>query len=305
MTGARGLRLLTAKRGARPGALRAERSARRQRPVRGRQRPRARDRARARGRADRADLPGRRAPSRLALDASRVRAVIQTGHPVVGMDVDPATAARARRRRRRRRPVVRSSRRAASAGRIAGRRRGRRRSSTGGRSVVLIDDSALVTLDATTGEPRGKPVPVALPGVVEDLVPSPDGASAIALVGKPRARADLIGERGAARAGQASSRRHRRRLLPGRPARRVERDATGRAASGAPAPGSRSGSRSAATTDRCWPSRSTGRVDASRRGAPTRRPACGVPERAGRSRRSSGTPANCRRRRVRPAAACS
>ena len=53
---------------------------------------------------------------------------------------------------------------------------------------MLIDDSALVTLDATTGEPRGKPVPVALPGVVEDLVPSPDGASAIALVGKPRAR---------------------------------------------------------------------------------------------------------------------
>jgi len=123
---------------------------------------------------------------RLALDASRVRAVIQTGHPVVGMDVDPA---------RPRVLVVGDD----GVARLYELETGRLRWShpvegaaaaflDGGRSVVLIDDSALVTLDATTGEPRGKPVRVALPGVVEDLVPSPDGASAIALVGKPRAR---------------------------------------------------------------------------------------------------------------------
>jgi WD40 repeat protein len=56
-------------------------------------------------------------------------------------------------------------------------------------SVVVIAGSTLVELDATTGRPRGKPVSVALPGVAEELVPSADGASAIVLVGKPRARA--------------------------------------------------------------------------------------------------------------------
>jgi WD40 repeat protein len=53
----------------------------------------------------------------------------------------------------------------------------------------MIADRALVTVDAATGRPRGKPVRVSLPGVVEELVPSPDGTSAVALVGKPRARA--------------------------------------------------------------------------------------------------------------------
>ena len=100
---------------------------------------------------------------------------------------------------------------------------------------------------------------------------------------------DLIGGEGAARAGRASLRRHRHRFSR-TAARRVER--TRLDGPGLEHPHrSRSGSRSAATTDRCWPSRSTGRVYASRRAAPTRRPACGVPERAGRSRHSSGTPA--------------
>ena len=70
---------------------------------------------------------------RLALDASRVRAVIQTAHPVVGMDVDPA------------RPHVLvvgddgvarlyDSRRAASAGRTRSKARRRRSSTAAGRS---------------------------------------------------------------------------------------------------------------------------------------------------------------------------
>ena len=61
----------------------------RERALRARQRPRARDRARARGRADRADRPGGGRPAAGAR-GSRVRAVIPTGHPCVGMDVDPA-----------------------------------------------------------------------------------------------------------------------------------------------------------------------------------------------------------------------
>jgi WD40 repeat protein len=121
-----------------------------------------------------------------ALDASRERALIDTGHPVVGMDVDP------------------SGPRVLAVGddgfaRLYALDTGKQLWSrhvdggaaafvAGGRSVVTIADSALVTLDAATGKPQGKPVPVKLPGVVEDLVPSPDGASAVALVGKPRAR---------------------------------------------------------------------------------------------------------------------
>jgi len=124
---------------------------------------------------------------RLALDASRVRAVIPTGHPVVGMDVDPA------------RPRVLAvgddgvarlyrldtgallwSHRPVAGGAAA--------FLDGGRSVVLISGSRLVTLDAATGRPRGHPVPVSLAGVVDEIVPSPDGRSAIVLTGKPRAR---------------------------------------------------------------------------------------------------------------------
>ena len=128
---------------------------------------------------------------RLALDGSRVRAVIPTGHPVVGMDVDPA------------RPRVLAvgddgvarlyrldtgallwSHRPVAGGAAA--------FLEGGRSVVLISGARLVTLDAATGRPRGDPVPVSLAGVVDELVPSPDGRSAIVLTGKPRARVIAI-----------------------------------------------------------------------------------------------------------------
>jgi WD40 repeat protein len=123
---------------------------------------------------------------RQALDASRLRAVIDTGHPVVAMDVAPTT------------PRVHvvgddgvarlyalDTRKLLWSHPVDG---GAAAFVDGGRSVVAIAGSALVNLDAATGEPRGRPVPVALPGAVEDLVPSPDGTSAIALVGKPRAR---------------------------------------------------------------------------------------------------------------------
>ena len=124
---------------------------------------------------------------RQALDASRVRDVIDTGYPVVGMDLDPSGP----------RVLVVGDDGVARlyalhTGKLLWSHRvdgGAAAFVEGGRSVVAIAGRALVTLDAATGKPRGKPVPVALPGVVAELVPSPDGSSAIALVGKPRARA--------------------------------------------------------------------------------------------------------------------
>jgi WD40 repeat protein len=121
-----------------------------------------------------------------ALDASRERAMIDTSHPVVGMEVDPFGArvlavgddGVARLYGLDTGKLLWSHRVDGGAAAFVG----------GGRSVVTIADRALVTLDAATGKPRGKPIPVALGGVVEDLVPSPDGASAVVLVGKPRAR---------------------------------------------------------------------------------------------------------------------
>ena len=124
---------------------------------------------------------------RQALDASRLRGRISTGHPVVAMDVAPTTP----------RVLVVGDDHvmrlyALDTGKLLWSRRVDGAAAAfvaAGRSVVAIVDRALVTLDTVTGEPRGKPVPVALPGVVQELVPSPDGTSAIALVGKPRARA--------------------------------------------------------------------------------------------------------------------
>ena len=124
---------------------------------------------------------------RLAIDASRERGVISTGHPVVGMDVDPAGprvlavgddgVARLYR--------LDSGERVWAHRGVAG---GAAAFVDDGRSVVLISGSRIVTLDAATGRPRGDPVPVRLPGIVDELVPSPDGRSAIVLTGKPRAR---------------------------------------------------------------------------------------------------------------------
>ena len=124
---------------------------------------------------------------RESLDASRERGMIDTGQPVVGMALDPSGP----------RVVVvgddgvarlyaLDTRKLLWSHRVDG---GAATFVAGGRSVVTIVDRKLVTLNTATGKPRGEPVSVSLPGVVEELVPSPDSGSAIALVGKPRARA--------------------------------------------------------------------------------------------------------------------
>ena len=56
------------------------------------------------------------------------------------------------------------------------------------RSVHVVQDRSLVTLDAETGAPIGEPKRLRVPGAVERLVVSPDGATAIVIAGKPRAR---------------------------------------------------------------------------------------------------------------------
>ena len=124
---------------------------------------------------------------RQALDASRVRAVIRTGHPVVGMDVDPS---------RPRVLVVGDD----GVARLYALDTGRLRWShrvDGGAAAFVRDgrdvgaDRRLARSSCSMRRPAhraGRPSPVTLPGVVEELVPSPDGSSAIALVGKPRAR---------------------------------------------------------------------------------------------------------------------
>jgi WD40 repeat protein len=124
---------------------------------------------------------------RLAIDASRERGLISTGHPVVGIDVDPSGprvlavgddgVARLYR--------LDTGKRLWAYPGVAG---GAAAFVDGGRSVVLISGRRIVTLDPATGRPRGAPVPVSVPGIVDQLVPSPDGRSAIVLAGKPRAR---------------------------------------------------------------------------------------------------------------------
>ena len=158
----------------------------------------------------------------------------------------------------------------------------------GGRDVVLIADSALVTLDAETGTPRRAPVPVTLPGVVEELVPSPDGSSAIALVGKPRAR--VISLSSGAWLGRV---KHPRVVTDaafspdGRLVVSGGRDHVGRVWS--TASWSEIRIPSGGTTARCSPWPSTDRGRGSPRGAPTRRRGSGAFEQAGRTRRCSGT----------------
>jgi WD40 repeat protein len=123
-----------------------------------------------------------------ALDASRVRAAIDTGHPVVGLDLDPSGP---------RALVVGDDGRARLYDLETGNLRWSHRVDGGGaafidsgRSAVLITDSVFMTLDSVTGEPRKPAVPISLAGHVEELVPSADGSSAIVVVlGKPRARA--------------------------------------------------------------------------------------------------------------------
>ena len=195
---------------------------------------------------------------RLALDGSRVRAVIPTGHPVVGMDVDPARprvlavgddgVARLYRLDTRRAVVVASP--------VDGWG-GRVRSRAAGR----LSSSPARAWSRSTRRPAGRavtPVPVRLPVSSSELVPSPDGRSAIVLTGKPRARVDCALDRGVAGPCQASARRHRCRVLAGRPTRRVGGARPSRARLEHDGPGSEVMEPTAAgTTVRCSPSHST------------------------------------------------
>ncbi len=98
--------------------------------------------------------PTQRAETALrdSLDASRLRAVIDTGHPVLGLDLDPSAA---------RALVVGDDGIARLFDLATGDLRWSHRVdgggaafANGGRSVVLIENSSLVTLDAATGAQR-------------------------------------------------------------------------------------------------------------------------------------------------------
>ena len=121
---------------------------------------------------------------RRALDASRLRGVIDVGRPIVAMDVDRSGT---------RALVVGDDGVVRMLELPSGRRRWSRRvdgaaaAFTGnGRSVLLMTRSELRFVDAATGEPTSKPVRVALPAPTEGLVPSPDGSSVVAVLDKPR-----------------------------------------------------------------------------------------------------------------------
>jgi hypothetical protein len=124
---------------------------------------------------------------RRALDESRVRRVIDTGSPILKMDLDPAGSHAL---------AVSEDGEAAVYDLESGEQQwaasvdgAAAAFADGGRSVLLVADSMLTRLGVSTGAPTAAPVRVRLPGVLEEVVPSPDGRSAIALVGKPRAPA--------------------------------------------------------------------------------------------------------------------
>jgi WD40 repeat protein len=123
---------------------------------------------------------------RQSLKDSRERAIVDVGHPLIGLDLDRSGT----------RALV------VDAGHVArlidlrtGAERWSRRVdgaaaafAPDGRTVHVIARRSLVRLDARTGKAFGKPVRLAVPGEVELIAPSPDGAAAIVIAGKPRAR---------------------------------------------------------------------------------------------------------------------
>ena len=161
-----------ARRAIRRGSRRAASSSRARSP---RMTPiRSSARARAGGRPGRPD-GARRGRASSTCDARAHRAVSTSGHPVVGwISIRRGPRARRRRRRSRRaslRPCdrrLRWSRRVDGAGAAF----------TNGRAVVSCS-STTVARDARRERRArnvGEPVPLALPGRVERLVPSPDGS---------------------------------------------------------------------------------------------------------------------------------
>src|SRR5688572_9637528 len=124
---------------------------------------------------------------RRTLAASRERAVFDVGHPLVGLDVDPSGAhalvvgadgvARLLELRSGREAWSRPVDGAAAA------------FSADGRAALVVSRRSILRLDLRAGDPVGEPVPLAVQGSVERLVPSGDGTSAIVIAGKPRAQA--------------------------------------------------------------------------------------------------------------------
>ena len=281
----RRLCVLPAQRGARAGALGAERPARRERARRARQRPRARHRPCARRRPDRADASrgGRPPPGagcltrpRRHLDrASRGR----DGRRSVG------TACACRRRRPRRARLRPRDRRAPL---VASRGRGRRRVPRTWTPSSWSSDVEAPTLDAATGRQRGETGRLALPGAWKSSFRARTAASAIVVAGKPRARAiDLAS---GARLGRV---KHLRAVTdaafaPAGDSLRAA-DATARGASGARDPGARLGCLSRGHGARCSVSRSTGSAPGSPPGVPIRPGVSGGHGQDGCSPRCSGT----------------
>ena len=132
---------------------------------------------------------------RQALAASRERAVIDVGHPLVGLELDRSGS----------RALVVD---AGHVARLIDLHTGDEVWShrvDGAAAVFAPDEStvhvvvgrSLVVLDADTGKAVGEPVRLSVPGDVERLVVSPQGTSAIVVAGKPRARVVVL-ETGAA-----------------------------------------------------------------------------------------------------------
>ena len=247
-----GIRVLTAQRSARPGTRRPERPTRRERALRARDRPGARHRARARGSTARSDAPCRgRAPR--SLDASRAAgdhrhrpSGRRDGCRPVGLAPSSSVTTAS--------PGCTTSRRARRGGHTAWTAplpRSRRRPIGAARRRLVAR-----RVDAETGDQAGSQCPSSLPGTVEELVPSPDGRSAIARPGSRAARVVALATGEPDRSRQALARASRTpRSRHGSP-RREQRASTGRRGSGIPDVAG-DGRRSSATTARCSRSRST------------------------------------------------
>ena len=183
---ARRLRVLPAQRRARSSACREGRPAGRQRSVAAGERSGARAGARESRRRAVDPTPQAEDALRDALAASRERAIVDVGHPLVSLELD-RTGSRAL--------VVGAD----SVARLIDLRGGDEAWShpvdgtaaafaPDDRSVHVVHDRSLAALDAETGAPIGEPKRLRVPGAVERLVVSPDGATAIVIAGKPRAR---------------------------------------------------------------------------------------------------------------------
>jgi WD40 repeat protein len=121
-----------------------------------------------------------------ALAASRERAIVDVGHPLVSLELDRAGS----------HALVVGADRVARLIALPGGDEAWSHPVDGaaaalsrdGKTVEIVLRRSLVALDAESGKEVGEPVPLSVPGEVERLVVSPDGETAIVIAGKPRAR---------------------------------------------------------------------------------------------------------------------